>query len=197
MTNNRVIQFFLIVTALILFFITYHSNKKDEDKIADIKENNLITDGKLTNEISNIISNANYSGTNGRGTFFNIKADTAFTSSNDPTKSQLKKVFATIRLGNLKIIEIRSDEGIFNKTSNDAEFFGNILITESDNIITCENLDIFMSKNLITAYNNVKYKNSQDSYLLADKIDIDMITKEANIFMFNNKNDKVKIKYIN
>ena len=81
--------------------------------------------------------------------------------------------------------------------SNDCEFFGHVEITEQDNIITSDNMDLFMSKNLITAYNNVKYKNSQDSYLLADKIDIDMITKEANIFMFNNKNDKVKIKYIN
>ena len=52
-------------------------------------------------------------------------------------------------------------------------------------------------KNLITAYNSVKYKNSKNSYVLADKIDIDMMTKEANIFMFDKKKGKVKVKYVN
>tara|TARA_Y100000780_G_C13309297_1_gene273336 strand:- start:320 stop:484 length:165 start_codon:yes stop_codon:yes gene_type:complete len=54
-----------------------------------------------------------------------------------------------------------------------------------------------MSKNLITAYNSVKYKNSKNSYVWADKIDIDMMTKEANIFMFDKKKGKVKLKYVN
>ena len=54
-----------------------------------------------------------------------------------------------------------------------------------------------MSKNLITAYNSVKYKNSKNSYVLADKIDIDMMTEEANIYMFDKKNDRVKVKYRN
>jgi hypothetical protein len=52
-----------------------------------------------------------------------------------------------------------------------------------------------MSKNLITAYNNVKY-NGIKGFLTADKVDIDILRNEANIYMFK-KNDKVQVKYIN
>ena len=72
---------------------------------------------------------------------------------------------------------------------------GNVLITETDNIIKSENLDLFMSKNLNTIYNNVKY-NGINGFLIADKVDIDILKNEANIFMFDKKN-KVQVKYKN
>ena len=95
----------------------------------------------------------------------------------------------------MRTIHIRSDKAIFDKISNDCEFFGHVKITEQDNIITSDNLDLYMSKNLITAYNNVKYNGTQ-GFLIADKMDIDILKNEANIFMFE-KNDKVKVKYNN
>jgi len=52
-----------------------------------------------------------------------------------------------------------------------------------------------MSKNLITVYNHVQY-NGVKGFLIADKMDIDMLKNEANIFMFNKKN-KVQVKYKN
>jgi hypothetical protein len=52
-----------------------------------------------------------------------------------------------------------------------------------------------MSKNLITAYNNVRY-NGIKGFLVADKVDMDILNNEANIFMFE-KNDKVRVKYKN
>ena len=72
-------------------------------------------------------------------------------------------------------------------------------VKEQDNIITCDNLDLFMSKNLITAYNNlnVKYNDINGlGFLVADKVDLDILKNEANIFMFK-KNDKVSVKYKN
>ena len=84
---------------------------------------------------------------------------------------------------------------MFNKISNDCEFLGNVEITEQDNIITSDNLDLQLSKNLITAYNNVKY-NSIKGFLIADKVNIDMAKNEADIFMFE-KSGKVQAKYKN
>ena len=79
--------------------------------------------------------------------------------------------------------------------TNDAQFIGNVLITESENTITSENLDLYMSKNLMTAYNNVKY-NGAKGFLIADKVDIDILENEVNIFMFKKK-DRVQVKYKN
>ncbi len=194
MKKNRVIQFSLVIAIIILFFTTYYSS--DKDKIADADKNGSTENAnKLTEKISNIIENVNYTGTNNRGTFFELNAAIAEIRRDKPNLSQLQDVFVIIRLKNLRTIHIRSDKAIFNKISNDCEFFGNVKITEQDNIITSDNLNYYNSKNFLQAYNNVEY-NGMKGALFADKVDVDLLKNEANIFMFN-KNDKVKVKYKN
>ena len=66
---------------------------------------------------------------------------------------------------------------------------------EDENKITSNNLDFIFDKNLITIYNNVKYNGIQ-GLLLADKVDMNILKKETEIFMFN-KEKKVEIQYNN
>ena len=194
MKKNRVIQFSLVIAIIILFFTTYYSG--DKDKIVDGNKNSSTENAsKLKEESSNIIENANYTGTNNRGTFFELNAAIAEIKYDEPNLSQLQDVFVVIRLRNLRTIHIQSDKAVFNKISNDCEFFGNVKITEQDNVITSDNLDFYNSKNFLQAYNNVEY-SSMKGALIADKVDVDLLKNEANIFMFK-KNDKVKVKYKN
>ena len=194
MKKNRVIQFFLVIAIIILFFTTYYSG--DKDKIVEANKNSSTENAsKLTEETSNIIENVNYTGTNNRGTFFELNAAIAELKHDEPNLSRLQDVFVVIRLKNLRTIHIQSDKAVFNKISNDCEFFGNVKITEQDNVITSDNLDFFNSKNFLQAYNNVEY-SSMKGALIADKVDVDLLKNEANIFMFK-KNDKVKAKYKN
>ena len=194
MKKNRVIQFSLVIAIIILFFTTYYSGDKDE--IVDANKNSSTENAsKLTEETSNIIENVNYTGTNNRGTFFELNAAIAEIKHDEPNLSRLQDVFVVIRLRNLRTIHIQSDKAVFNKISNDCEFFGNVKITEQDNVITSDNLDFYNSKNFLQAYNNVEY-SSMKGTLIADKVDVDLLKNEANIFMFK-KNDKVKVKYKN
>ena len=194
MKKNRVIQFSLVIAIIILFFTTYYSG--DKDKIVDANKNSSTENAsKLTEETSNIIENVNYTGTNNRGTFFELNAAIAELKHDEPNLSRLQDVFVVIRLRNLRTIHIQSDKAVFNKISNDCEFFGNVKITEQDNIITSDNLDFYNSKNFLQAYNNVEYSGMKGT-LIADKVDVDLLKNEANIFMFK-KNDKVKVKYKN
>ena len=194
MKKNRVIQFSLVIAIIILYFTTYYSG--DKDKVVDADKNSSTENAsKLTEETSNIIENVNYTGTNNRGTFFELNAAVAEIKHDEPDLSRLQDVFVVIRLKNLRTIHIQSDKAVFNKISNDCEFFGNVKITELDNVITSDNLDFYNSKNILQAYNNVKY-SSMKGALIADKVDVDLLKNEANIFMFK-KNDKVKIKYKN
>ena len=194
MKKNRVIQFSLVIAIIILFFTTYYSD--DKDKIFDANKNSSTENAsKSTEETSNIIENVNYTGTNNRGTFFELNAAIAEIKHDEPNLSRLQDVFVVIRLRNLRTIHIQSDKAIFNKISNDCEFFGNVKITEQDNVITSDNLDFYNSKNFLQAYNNVEY-NGLKGALIADKVDVDLLKNEANIFMFK-KNDKVKVKYKN
>jgi len=194
MKKNRVIQFSLVIAIIILFFITYYSG--DKDKIVDANKNSSTENAsKLTEETGNIIEKVNYTGTNNKGTFFELNAAIAELKHDEPNLSRLQEVSVVIRLRNLRTIHIQSDKAIFNKISNDCEFFGNVKITEQDNVITSDNLDFFNSKNFLQAYNNVEY-NGMKGALIADKVDVDLLKNEANIFMFK-KNDKVKVKYKN
>ena len=194
MKKNRVIQFSLVIAIIILFFTTYYSG--DKDKIVDANKNSSTENAsKLTEETSNITENVNYTGTNNRGTFFELNAAIAEIKHDEPNLSRLQDVFVVIRLRNLRTIHIQSDKAVFNKISNDCEFFGNVKITEQDNVITSDNLDFYNSKNFLQAYNNVEY-SSMKGTLIADKVDVDLLKNEANIFMFK-KNDKVKVKYKN
>jgi LPS export ABC transporter protein LptC len=194
MKKNRVIQLFLVIAIIILFFTTYYSGDKDE--ITDTNKNSSTENAsKLTEETSNIIENVNYAGTNNKGTFFEINAAIAEIKRDEPNLSRLEDVFVVIKLKNLRTIHIQSDKAIYNKISNDCEFFENVKVTEQDNVLTSDNLDFFNSKNFLQAYNNVEYIGIKGT-LVADKVDVDLLKNEANIFMFK-KNDKVKVKYKN
>ena len=192
MKKNKIIQFSLVTVGIILFFFTYYSREKDE--IVDIVKSTETGDlSKLTEETSNIIENVNYVGTSGDA-IFELNAASAKIKYGEPNISHLQDVFVVIKM-NERTFHIRSDKALYDKTTNDCEFWGNVEVTEQDNIITSDNLDLFMSKNLITVYNNVKY-NGIKGFLTADKVDMDILKNEADIFMFK-KNDKVRVKYKN
>ncbi len=195
MRKNKVIQFILVIIGIALFFFTYYSSK-EKSKVAKIDKNTSIEEvSNLTAGMSNIIENVNYVGTNNKGTFFELNAALTEVFNDQPDINNMKVVDAVISMGNGKKIYIKSDRAIYDQSTNDAQFIGNVLVTESENTITSENLDLYISKNLMTAYNNVKY-NGVKGFLMADKVDIDILENEANIFMFKKK-DRVQVKYKN
>ena len=51
--------------------------------------------------------------------------------------------------------------------------------------VNCEKMDILFDKNLAALYENLIYKNKK-TRLKADKMEVDLITKNSKIFMYNN-----------
>ena len=98
---------------------------------------------------------------------------------------------AIIALKDSQIIEINSDFAKYNTKNYDTQFSENVLMTYDDHIIRSQNLDLFFEKHIAQAMNNLVYENST-SRLRADKIEIDLITKNSKIFMYNKKK-KIKI----
>ena len=201
MKKKMVIQMFLAILALSLFFFTYYY-KNPQHQLDSNLNTDTVTDTdkidstiKSTHKTSSIIENAKYTGSNNRGSFFEINANLAEVTNVEPNLSYMKKVKAVIKLIDGRVILIESDRAIYNRLTNDTNFMENVLITDEENKIACDNLDLYISKNLITAYNNVKY-DSLNGFLLADKVDIDILKKEAKIFMFDPKNN-VKLRYKN
>ena len=107
------------------------------------------------------------------------------------TKIYMTGVKAIINLENSNFITIYSDYAIFNNKNFETNFSKNIQLNYLDHLLTGENLDLLFNKNLITMNNQVVYKNL-DTELNADRIIIDLITKNSKIFM-SDKEKKIKI----
>ena len=194
MSKKILLQLFLftiIVIISIIFIKTYFLEKN----IKIIKKNADIEKNSLAKEKSNLIHNIEYISKDQMGNVYIVESELAEIDENNPDLILLKNVIATINLSNSTPIKVYSDNAIYNNVNYDTNFYTNVIVTYTEHKITSENLDLIFNKSLATITNNITYKNLNTT-LQADKIEIDLITKNSKIFM-KNKNKKVKIININ
>ena len=98
-------------------------------------------------------------------------------------------------LKNSEVIVVTSDYGKYNTLNYDTIFSNNVKVDYIDNLITGEYLDFSMMNKLLIISKNVVYKNLKN-ILKADVVEVDIITKDTNIFMYDSK-EKVKIESLN
>ena len=195
MNKKILIQFFLILTIFLTCFIFY--KLFFIDPIVELKnvENNqwksknLIKKG--TNQMNGIVYNSTYLDDNN----YIIKAEFGEFSADDPGLMILTNVTGTIFLKNSETIEISSKKARYDSVGYNTNFSENVLITFNDHQINSDNFDLFFDKKLSTIYNNIIYRNL-NTMLHADKIDIDLITKNSKIYMFD-ESRKIKAKILN
>ena len=111
--------------------------------------------------------------------------------TNNPDVIMMENVKAIIKIYNSDPIIITSNFAKYNVKNYDTNFKENILVKHVDNKLNGENLDLSFQNNLMSMYNNIIYQNP-NTKLVADKLEIDLITKDSKIFM-NNKENKIKI----
>jgi hypothetical protein len=155
--------------------------KKDKDNDSVIEEDK---------NASNIISDLSYKNIDLKGNIFNINSKITKIFEDKEDLNFMEVVVARIFLLDGRVIEIFADKAIYNTTNYNTEFVGNVLVVENENKITSNNLDFIFDKNLITIYNNVKYKG-YNKFLTADKIDINLLNHKVNVYMYD-KMSKVK-----
>jgi len=193
MQKKIFLQLFLLIFAIVIsifFFKTYFLN--NDTKTIKTEKNNLDFENRSD---SNLISNIKYVSEDKNGNIYQINSEYAEIKDDQLELVFMKNVVGVIRLNNSTPINISSERAIYNKITYDTNFYTNVLLTNDDHIITSDILDLFFGNNLATLTNNITYKNLNTT-LQADKIEIDLITKNSKIFM-KNKNKKVKIININ
>ena len=193
MQKKIFLQLFLLMCAIVIsifFFKTYFLN--NDTKTIKTEKNNLDFENRSD---SNLISNIKYVSEDKNGNIYQINSEYAEIKDDQLELVFMKNVVGVIRLNNSTPINISSERAIYNKITYDTNFYTNVLLTNDDHIITSDILDLFFGNNLATLTNNITYKNLNTT-LQADKIEIDLITKNSKIFM-KNKNKKVKIININ
>ena len=189
MKKKILIQLFLFSLFIFLSIFSYNKyfNKESQDVKKITPDKNLST----KNTETNLISDLRYFSIDDEGNKYEITSGYGEISHDNPDIIMMKNVKAIIEIYNSDPIIITSNFAKYNVKNYDTSFEENILVKHADNKLNGENLDLSFQDNLMSMYNNIIYQNL-DTKLFADKLEIDLITKDSKIIM-NNKQSKIKI----
>tara|TARA_B100000768_G_scaffold128287_1_gene118889 strand:- start:3345 stop:3926 length:582 start_codon:yes stop_codon:yes gene_type:complete len=190
MKKEVLLQLILLLTVLvisIIFFRTYFV----DDKITRVPENELRESSSTELGKKNIIHDIEYISEDNRGNKYIIKSEFSEVDENIPELVLMKNVKATLSRLNSNPIIIYAENALYDGRSHNTQFFTNVFVKFDDQNISSNNLDLIVEESFIKIFNNVIYSNL-NTKLIADKIEIDIITKNSKIYM-NNDPDMVKI----
>ena len=184
----QVFLFLLIIIISVIFFKFY------------FKPTNLTKeyDSKINNSDSNqnnLMSNIKYVAADKIGNEYIVQSKLAEFDPNQPNLILMEEVTGNIQFTNSSPILISSDKAIYNKLNHDTRFLENVLVTYDDHKISSQNLELFFDKNLASISKKIIYKNL-NTELRADRIEIDLVTKNSKILM-DKKTKKVKVITLN
>ena len=186
------IQLLLLIILFTIVFSTFflYFNKKENLKISNLpifEEKDSLIDDK----IGTLIKDISYSFSDSAGNYYELLSDVGKVDINNSDKIFMTNVVATIYLVDSSPVKITSKYANYNKINHETSFFENVKVTHLIHKATSENLDISFNDNLASMYNNIVY-NKPGTNLKADRLEIDLITKNSKIFM-DNKTEKIKI----
>ena len=188
MKKTTIVQLILFFFIIVISSIVYFNYFKEDDRSSKLSS----TSNKIDNNLEdNIIENIAYESSDDKGRTYIIEAKTGIIDENDSEVISMEKVSAKVILKNGNIIYIDALKAKYNTLSYETLFQDNVKLNFLDHEVTSDNLDLLFNTNILTAYNNLLYKNLNLS-INADKIEIDMITKNSRIFNFDEKNVKIR-----
>jgi len=196
------IVFFSIYYVYKFYFKTKDNIKIDQSDIVqnkssdDINNNksNFDIDDKTNTDIdnqNNLIKNLSYFSKDNLGNEYIIESKYSELNLDNVDIISMESVSAKIIMANSKPIYVTSNFAKYNNENYETTFTDNVLIVYLDNKIRCEKFYISIENNFANVTDNVIYENPKEK-LIADTIEIDLITKNSKIFMID-KSKKVMV----
>ena len=188
MKYKKIIQFVFGIFFLIIIFLFYDKYFLSNKELSITQNTN---DNFKDLEVkSNLIQDIKYETIDSNGNKYFIYSKYGEANINNPDIILMKNVFARVEIFEKDTIYINSLSAKYNITNYETNFDTDIELKYLDHTIFAENMDLSFQKNFAWLYTNVVYKG-YDYELFADKIEIDLITKNSKIYTDNGK--KVKI----
>jgi len=181
MNKKTGLQFLMIFTIIIIslwFYLKYFTrnlkNIKEATIIEKINEN--------LNNNSTYIDNIDYVSSDAKGNTYQITAKLAEIKIENPDVMFLNDVIAFVFIKDSDTVKITSNFGKYNSKNSDTIFSENVIVIYPGHKITSEYLEFSFLSNLGTFTTNVIYTGEKTN-LFADKIEMDLTTKDTKIFM--------------
>ena len=192
--HKSIIQLSLILVICILsyifykFFINTPASEKISQKNIDLTFEQK--DTKKTSDVENKnseIENLTYFSEDLAGNQYSIKAQSA-SSENQNNNNLMVGVSAEINFINKEKLVINSKFAEYNQLNNNTMFKENVNITYLIYKINSDVVILNFENNMIEVYGNIVFK-SDNNILYADKVTLNMITKNLKILMNDEKDD--------
>ena len=179
----------VIISIIILFLFSFFAKTMKKSSNTQKTNQFLSTDKKITN----IIENIEYNSTDNKGNKYIIRAKQGEVLDGNINLIQMKIVEAEMIFDNYEKIIIKSSEAIYNTIDYDTSFKENVEIKYAEHKMTSDNVDLIFKDHKIKVYNKINYTNLNTN-LLADVMEIDLLTKNLKIYM-SDKGKKIKANY--
>ena len=190
-TLFQVVLFFLFLFLSIFFYFNYFYKK--DSRLAS-KQNEITNTDISKSSEGTTIKEISYESFDNEGNKFIIKSKSGTFDENETDKINMVNVEAKINLMNGTFITLVSDTARYNSLNSNTKFIKNVKLEYLGHKINSDNIDVIFTESKLEAYNNLIYRNS-DINLSADKVELDLITKNTKILMFDNSNVKIIKEY--
>ena len=195
--KEKKIQIILILIGFLLIVGTYliYPNINKTDVVNKSSEENNLVENDLEgndNGEATFFQNVEYKGLYDFDKPFTISSNKAYILKDEADIVYMANMHVVLYLTDGRIVNIRSDEGKYNKETYDVFFENNVKASDGTIKIYSKNLDLLATESIAEVYNNVEVIYPEGS-LLADKVDYNFQTKYFKVSMFEEDNVKVKI----
>jgi len=183
----QIILFLFLVSIFVIFYkIYFHENTKTQIQSLEIQKQ-LSEEGK-----NNLIKNLKYEINLDKDNKYILTSELSeINDDGDVEIVYMQKVFAVFTDTTNFPLTVTSDKAKYNTAKYNTNFSENVQIEYLDNLIFSDKMDLDISKNIISIYDNVVYQGLYGN-VKADNVRIDLITKKIEIYMNNNK-EKVEV----
>ena len=188
MGKKTIIQIALLFILLIIIFFFYYKYFFFKEEIVNLTYQN----NEVISSDNNLIKNLEYLSTDKNGNKYLINAeygDISFAGAEENI-ILMTNVNAQIDLFEKDTVYLTSNFAKYNTLNLETNFYKNVVLQYTQHEISSDNIDLSFEKNFAWVYNNIVYNSSTNKFF-ADKLEIDLLTKDSKIYMYNNK--KIKI----
>ena len=186
-TGLQVVMVLVIIFISLWFYLKYFT--KNFENVMETRVIEKIDENQ--NSTSTYIDDINYVSTDVKGNKYQITAKQAEIKVENPDVMFLRNAVAFIYIKDSETVKISSSFGKYNSINYDTIFSENVIVIYPGHKITGKYLDFSFLTNLGTFNENVVYTGEKTN-LFADKIEMNLATKDINIFM-NDTGKKVLI----
>ena len=180
----RIIQIALFILGTTTIFFTYYSNNKDAENeiLSQVKREEIKT---LSSENDkDVFFNIEYSGLDLAGNRYKLKSEEAFTKKDNQEIVYMKFVEAIFYFKDNTVLNVKSNEGIYNNRTLDMNFEGKVMANYEQSRLTSEKAVYSNSKGFLVISDNVTIKDVRGT-MIADELIFDIKKQTLNIASFD------------